>query len=678
MEAPPRPSSIRMTDLPAELIAHTLHFLDDESLATAVPTCRAFRESLSPSLWRTRLRCRFPHSSWVSCGAPCATLAALGSLRKTAWQEATRADGKPPSDRGGHSCVGLRGGQWQFVFGGANGDALFGDSFLLIAPGANQGRFRWQPLGLCGGPVSRWAHTAVAWSDTVAILYGGHAGVHGALGDVWALDASSPDPAALRWAPPDAVRSTGGVPPPRYGHAACARGDSMWVSGGIVGGFFDAQAASDLYEAVVTRTGDRRGSGIGGSAHGGRHGGGGSVALELSWRERRPQGKPPDARFGHSLVSAAGALWMFGGRTQPHHAPMLLEVCSTLHVLRGLDRIVSGGGGGGGGGLSPASPAPSSWLSSGLGPSSPSTAHPSTASPIASTVSTASPGSPDHHHHHHHHYQYHLDGLPPMGNAAPHSPTFAPGSPGSPGSPGLDGALRWEEVRTGGPLPPPRAFHASTALGDTLLIMGGEGGLPSDAEEIAYLNDIYTLPLGAAHDGNAPRGGAAGGGAHGDGDGDGGGDGDGVASLRWQRLQPHAADGAPLAPASSLAAVCLIDAHLLVFGGFNTTTEADLGELYLLSLCPHLGPLGRSDDGCSSGSDGGGSDGGGVVGCSEGESSSRDGCSDEGSSVDEGGGRGGSGGGGGGGGGGGDEAHDEGEGAVGSGVRSDEAGSVLS
>ena len=77
-----------LTDLPPELVAQVLGLLDDRSLALVVPTCRAFRDSLMPRLWVSRLRQRFPHSSWDSCGAPCRTLACLSLLHKTAWEGA--------------------------------------------------------------------------------------------------------------------------------------------------------------------------------------------------------------------------------------------------------------------------------------------------------------------------------------------------------------------------------------------------------------------------------------------------------------------------------------------------------------------------------------------------------------------------------------------------------------
>ena len=146
-----------LTDLPPELVAQVLGLLDDRSLALVVPTCRAFRDSLMPRLWVSRLRQRFPHSSWDSCGAPCRTLACLSLLHKTAW-EGARAQGAPPADRGGHSCVPLRGGRWQIVFGGANGDALFSDAYALLTPAATpDASFRWQHLLLEGGPCARWA-----------------------------------------------------------------------------------------------------------------------------------------------------------------------------------------------------------------------------------------------------------------------------------------------------------------------------------------------------------------------------------------------------------------------------------------------------------------------------------------------------------------------------------------
>lgn len=409
-----------LTDLPPELVAQVLGLLDDRSLALVVPTCRCFRDSLMPRLWVSRLQQRFPHSSWDSCGAPCTTLACLSLLHKTAW-EGARAQGAPPADRGGHSCVALRGGRWQVVFGGANGDALFSDAYVLLTPAATaDGSFRWQPLLFDGGPCARWAHTCVSYLDSVAVIVGGHSGLHGALGDVAALGnvaepaESAGDVSSLRWLDTAHLRTRGSPPAPRYGHAACCRGDSLWLLGGIVGGPFDAQAAADLHEARLSYTGTR-----------------GDLAIELHWSERRPAGPPPAACFGHSLVEAAEALWIFGGRAQ-HHTPLALEASPALHALRGL---------------------------------------------------------------------------------------------------GAGDALRWEVLQAEGPPPSPRAFHACMAVGDSLLVMGGESGLPSEVDEIVYLSDVHTLRCGS----------------HG---------------LRWEQLHPEAADGTALAPASSLAAICLIDAHV--------------------------------------------------------------------------------------------------------------------
>ena len=414
------------TDLPPELVGKVLGLLDDRSLARVVPACRCFRDSLTPRLWVTRLQSRFPHSSWDSCGAPCTTLACLSLLRKTAW-EGVRAQGMPPADRGGHSCVGLRGGRWQIVFGGANGDALFADAHVLLTPAATaDGSFRWQPLHLDGGPCARWSHACVSWAGSVAIVMGGHSGLHGALGDVAALDelaeptesaGSVPCPSSLRWVEPARLRIAGAPPTPRYGHAACCRGDSIWLLGGIV--TFDALAVADLHEAQL-------------SCGTGTHG---EPELQLRWRERQPAGTPPAACFGHSLVEAVDTLWMFGGRAHAQHMPLSLEASSALHALRGL---------------------------------------------------------------------------------------------------GKGGALRWEVLQAEGLPPSPRAFHACAAVGNSLLVMGGESGQPPEADEIVYLADVHTLRCG-------DQGGDQGG--------------------RWEQLQPEAVSSTP-APASSLAAICVIDAHV--------------------------------------------------------------------------------------------------------------------
>ena len=74
--------------------------------------------------------------------------------------------------------------------------------------------------------------------------------------------------------------------------------------------------------------------------------------------------------------------------------------------------------------------------------------------------------------------------------------------------------------------------------------------------------------------------------------------------LRWEQLQPEAPAGVALAPASSLAAVFLVDAHVCVFGGFNTMTEADLGALHLLALCPEASDAGAARAGGAGGTGG--------------------------------------------------------------------------
>ena len=74
--------------------------------------------------------------------------------------------------------------------------------------------------------------------------------------------------------------------------------------------------------------------------------------------------------------------------------------------------------------------------------------------------------------------------------------------------------------------------------------------------------------------------------------------------MRWEQLQPEAPAGVALAPASSLAAVFLVDAHVCVFGGFNTMTEADLGALHLLALCPEASEAGAARAGGAGGTGG--------------------------------------------------------------------------
>ena len=57
-------------------------------------------------------------------------VATLGHLDQTEWQSRI-ASGPSPADRGGHAWCTLDGGRTVLVHGGANGDVLHSDTFVL-------------------------------------------------------------------------------------------------------------------------------------------------------------------------------------------------------------------------------------------------------------------------------------------------------------------------------------------------------------------------------------------------------------------------------------------------------------------------------------------------------------------------------------------------------------------
>ena len=330
-------AALMFTDLPLELQTSVLAELDDASLDVAACVCRAFHR-VAPGIWRRRLGTRFATSRWLHVGGDGTSartmLRKMQALQHTEW-DSMRATGCPPADRGGHASTMLGQGQWIVIHGGANGDVLHGDGFALSCAGRE---WTWHRLRDERAPCPRWAHTAAPWGS-IALFFGGHAGSGGALNDVRALDAAnSADPCDWVWRAPEEIECSGAAPEPRYGHAMCEHADAIWVFGGIVGEVRFAtwrvvtvarrphpSHTPAETQACVRSRGARARSQVpsvqsvcASDLHMGSlsHGSPPRRRIALSWARQSPQGAVPIARFGHSFVSASGAIWSFGGRKQ--------------------------------------------------------------------------------------------------------------------------------------------------------------------------------------------------------------------------------------------------------------------------------------------------------------------------------------------------------------------------
>lgn len=171
-----------------------------------------------------------------------------------------------------------------------------------------------------------------------------------------------------------------------------------------------------------------------------------------------------------------------------------------------------------------------------------------------------------------------------MGSVAGASttPTAEPATPTTAKLPGRGvvehAALRWERVSPLGVPPVPRAFHSALAVGNTLLILGGESGSTITNNDLSldirYLADLHALHLPPA-DAQPTKSNAAvavakeevaDGGAE-------------AVQGVWRQLLA----GTGL-PSSSLAAMVVVDTTLVTFGGFNHLPDADMSLLHACCL----------------------------------------------------------------------------------------------
>jgi len=580
-----------LANLPPDLLPKIASFCTDRALDGLACTCSWARECAREE-WRGRLLARFPHSTWRGVRDARRACLALERLDETRWIERTPVPGTAPWDRGGQasSVVDSGAGRAIVVHGGANGEVFHSDSFALTESGSDvhgasgidggNARFTWTALASADAPSPRWAHSAVSLESDV-VIFGGHWGVHGALGDLAVLDCASARAEQWRWVASSDVEVSGDGPCRRHSHACCAHAGVLWLCAGIKHGAAEPElpglaCANDLYSATVVRL---RSDGRRATASGPSRGGSNSTASrQVLWTRHDPNGPLPSKRFGHTLCSVRAGVCMFGGRAIPGGMPGGMPApCSELWILRGASDAT------------PAAPAASS-----------------------AEHGRGSGGS-----------------ALPSGRVLPAHPQLGVGGSLGFGTSGRREALRWERLETRG-APPARAFHACVALGDSILILGGEGEAASLALselDVSYLDDMHLLRLTAARavgrpggGGGMGAGGSSGGGA-GEGEGGAGGnhgnaattsaagtsvtgagtsvavtdapaaasastayaDDDDDAPPTWRAVIPA---GYESAPPSSLASVHVVGGSLFIFGGFNLLIEADLSRLHTIALLP--------------------------------------------------------------------------------------------
>jgi N-acetylneuraminic acid mutarotase len=192
------------------------------------------------------------------------------------WTELDPA-GDVPSPRSGHSMVyDSRSGRL-LLFGGCDGNRVFGDTWGYD-PSANA----WGKLEPTGeSPPGRVQHSMVYdLRSSKVILFGGMT-TEGAGDDTWAYD-----PTANTWTE---LHPAGNSPPPRSGHSMVydSRSDRVILFGGWNSGSPGVLNDTWAYEAAAN-----------------------------TWTELSPGGNLPAARGGHAMVyeSVSGKVVLFGGR----------------------------------------------------------------------------------------------------------------------------------------------------------------------------------------------------------------------------------------------------------------------------------------------------------------------------------------------------------------------------
>ena len=171
-------------------------------------------------------------------------------------------------------------------------------------------------------------------------------------------------------------------------------------------------------------------------------------------------------RFGHSLNAVRDTLLLFGGRSTTSAPGLPVQVTNDVHLLSGL------------GALTGSPPTNNPDQSRGVGGN--------VVVDLTDSEPRAYPG-----------LNLSLSG---SGSLSMASGSLSVGG----GRVTLDGrrlppCVRWERLAPRGPLPTPRAFHATVTLGATLLIVGGEKGseLVGEEDEVRYTSTsshLHVIP----------------------------------------------------------------------------------------------------------------------------------------------------------------------------------------
>eukprot|EP00760_Papus_ankaliazontas_P018435 PhM_4_TR17492/c0_g1_i1/m.44199 len=180
------------------------------------------------------------------------------------------ADTTKPSPRFGHASVLLPDGVTIMLFGGSNNSVWSSDTFMFDTQTAT-----WSELIVTPHPTERRGHTMVSIGDSV-YLFGGQSSV--SQRDVWRFDTKE-----STWCEVKPALPSSGGPEARYCHTAVAYEGSMVVWGG--------HGSWGCVESHV-------------------------YALDTAdhtWRQWETCGVAPCKRFGHSAVTSAGRMVVFGG-----------------------------------------------------------------------------------------------------------------------------------------------------------------------------------------------------------------------------------------------------------------------------------------------------------------------------------------------------------------------------
>ncbi len=196
-------------------------------------------------MWSRRLVALIAGSVLAGCGAPSATSGPPTSEPSTAPSSeaprATSANEAPdptepaaeappewslleavgPPAREDHTWTVDQAGEVAYVFGGRDGDTVFGDLWAY-----ELATDTWTELPVDAGPGARFGHEAVWVEDIGLVTFAGQAGPTTFFNDLWAYD---PEAGSWRELP-----SSGAVPVSRYGTCAGIGLDGrLWISHGF-------------------------------------------------------------------------------------------------------------------------------------------------------------------------------------------------------------------------------------------------------------------------------------------------------------------------------------------------------------------------------------------------------------------------------------------------------------